>query len=223
MHNNTKAKVALSIMMVLLALLAAEALINSAPTASISAYPAPDQPLQLDISVPYPGPSSPNEEPNQPTQIYSTSNSQLPQVRIRSSELPEPIDLGFIPPFSENKSLTPSPPVPGWSQLFFDDTPLKNLEWPCDTTFDYSNDGFERYWASAYNYDVNSDAAWPASGGANAVDPHFNNYPPNMHTKFFCGRHDLSGVDALKISFDAFIDIADPDDYLQIVTVHSPC
>ncbi|MCZ7668253.1 MAG: hypothetical protein M5U34_14240 [Chloroflexi bacterium] len=37
-----------------------------------------------------------------------------------------------------------------------------------------------------------------------------------MYTWFFCGRHDLTNADALQIKFDAFIDIPDYDDHLQI-------
>lgn len=218
MNHNNKIQTVLTVIFILVILFAIGTVISngSFQPSLISAYPAPEtSPLSQD---PYPGPNT-NTEPFQPVQnvpTLATTNSQPPDVRIYPSQLLEPTNLGFDPSAALNASPT-SPSIPeGWSQLFFDDSPLKNLQWPCDTPFDYSSDGFERYWASSYNYDVSSDAAWPASGGANSVNPSFSNYPSNMYTWFFCGRYDMSSAESLKVKFDAFINIPDPDDYLQI-------
>lgn len=60
---------------------------------------------------------------------------------------------------------------------------------------DVSNDGFTRYWArDDFKPYTGSWSAWPASGGAHAVDPASSAYPANMNTRMIYGPFDLSNA-----------------------------
>ncbi len=105
--------------------------------------------------------------------------------------------------------------VVGWQQLLFDDF-TDGIDAPCQV-HDYSADGFDRYWDTLYNFDRDSNAAWPAYGGADNVIPYGNNYPPNMYTWISCGLFDLTEADDFLIRFDNWRELNDhPDDFLFV-------
>lgn len=70
------------------------------------------------------------------------------------------------------------------------------------TITDVSNDGWERFWGrDDFKPHGGTWSAWPASGGAAAVDPEFNPYPNNMNTRMIYGPFDLSDALAAKVTF----------------------
>ena len=187
------------------------------------AYPAPPQ--QQDAQgnpPPYPGPlqGQPVElPPIQQAELSPVSNPPTPTTRKYAEEIQTPPDLQAVLSSLENSipinqfSTTATDTV-GWSTLFFDDSPLKNHQWPCDTTL-IGGGSSQNKWGSTY-YDVTyQDATWPAAEGTPVRDP-FGLYPQSMNTFFVCGRHDLSQFTNLRVQFDALIDLPDDDDYLEL-------
>lgn len=101
-----------------------------------------------------------------------------------------------------------SPAAPtGWQTLMtegFED------RWPATgwTAGDYSSDGYQRYWSrDDFKPHAGVFSAWPASGGANAVDPATNVYPDNMSTQLVYGPFDLSDAADAEIAFWLWMEI----------------
>ncbi len=76
------------------------------------------------------------------------------------------------------------------------------------TVTDNSNDGYQRYWGKEdFKPHTGSYSAWPASAGANAVDPAKSVYPNNMDTRMVYGPFDLSNALQAQLSFWLWWDI----------------
>ncbi|MBI1878742.1 MAG: hypothetical protein HYR94_11055 [Chloroflexi bacterium] len=59
--------------------------------------------------------------------------------------------------------------------------------------YDTSNDGYERYWNDTSHLAYHEVwSAWPATGGADRLDPETDLYPNNMDTWMIYGPFDLS-------------------------------
>ncbi|NHZ72066.1 MAG: hypothetical protein GWP17_03160, partial [Aquificales bacterium] len=190
---------------------------------SLASYPAPPQPQDDQGNLPpYPGPSQPQQTdlPSvQQADLLSVSNLPIPITRKYAEEIQTPPDLQSVLSSLEstspiNQFSTTATDTVGWSTLFFDDSPLKNHQWPCDTTLNRSNIN-QNKWGSAYYGSSYQDAAWPAAEGTPVRDP-FGLYPQSMNTFFVCGRHNLSQFTNLRVQFDALIDLPDDDDYLEL-------
>lgn len=186
------------------------------------AYPAPVQPQMSQMEQPpYPGLNQ-TQPTTQPVELLSSSNSPIPITRKYAEEIETPPELQAVLSSFE-KEVPVNQPMStnavGWSTLFFDDSPLKNHQWPCDTTINRSSSN-QNKWGSAYYDATYQDAAWPAAEGTPYVNP-FGSYPRSMDTFFVCGRHNLSQYTGLRVVFDALIDLPDDDDYMEVFLTSS--
>ena len=80
---------------------------------------------------------------------------------------------------------------------------------------DYSNDGYEYLWGvDDLRASAGSRAAWPAAGGANALDPATSPYPRNMNSMMVYGPFDLTDASDAKATFKTWLQIEDGFDNL---------
>jgi len=113
----------------------------------------------------------------------------------------------------------------GWQTIMSEDF---EGAWPGSgwTVTDLSNDGFERYWGKedfepasvTYPDWPGNWSAWPASGGAQAVDPAVQPYPDSMSTQMIYGPFDLSDALAAEIRFWVWLEteVYEERDYLSV-------
>jgi len=115
----------------------------------------------------------------------------------------------------------------GWQTIMSEDF---EGAWPGSgwTVTDLSNDGFERYWGKedfepasvTYPDWPGNWSAWPASGGAQAVDPATWPYPDDMNTRMVYGPFDLSDAVDAKVSTWLWLEteVGFDEDYFYIGT-----
>ncbi|RIK43734.1 MAG: hypothetical protein DCC55_04740 [Chloroflexi bacterium] len=86
---------------------------------------------------------------------------------------------------------------------------------PVWQVLDESGDGFERHWGiNDYYVDEGAQALWVASGGADALDPVLDYYPPNLDTWLITANPiDLSNVQMADVDFSMFYDTEVLADY----------
>uniref|UniRef100_UPI003BFA23C0 carboxypeptidase-like regulatory domain-containing protein n=1 Tax=Candidatus Amarolinea aalborgensis TaxID=2249329 RepID=UPI003BFA23C0 len=140
---------------------------------------------------------------------------RLPEV-IRKS--PKPLTGGPGENESQEKvlvgPLTAADAIVGWNTIksegFEDEFP--NSGW---TLWDASPDGNERLWGrTTWIASAGTWSGWPASGGANGVDPRYTYYPNNVDSWMIYGPFDLSDAVDAKTSFHLWRQIAPDYDYL---------
>jgi hypothetical protein len=86
---------------------------------------------------------------------------------------------------------------------------------PLCQVFDSYPDGKEYLWDDERLRAAQGHwSAWPAGGGANALDPAHQPYPNHASSWLVCGPFDLSQMDEAFTRFSWWLDIPDPDEYL---------
>lgn len=125
-------------------------------------------------------------------QIVKGTPSRATSLRIPSGATPSQT------PDADKKKPAPQSAAPlqttGWqdskSETF--EGVFPNTGW---TLIDASNDGYEYLWDDDdYRPHGGYWAGWPANGGANALDPQYSAYPPNMASWMIYGPFDLSNA-----------------------------
>jgi hypothetical protein len=116
-------------------------------------------------------------------------------------------------------ALAPRPPitstVSGWeileTQGFEDEWPWPGL---CQILYDASDDGLDRTWGRDDHRPHTGDwAAWPAAGGADAIDPQPPvNYPDNLNSWLICGPFDLSEASSAYAAFWLWSEVEESHD-----------
>jgi hypothetical protein len=72
---------------------------------------------------------------------------------------------------------------------------------------DYGPDGFDRTWGDDdYRPWYGSWSAWPAAGGADALDPQLYYYPDNLDSWMICGPFDFSNAADVFVDFGLWLD-----------------
>lgn len=165
------------------------------------------------------------------TIVITRSETGTPGFAIVSTNLPPALSITVtmqtrrLPgaPLSAKKAVTPSrrsPSAPGdfvdnWELLVNDNFEGAFPNTSACTLWDFSNDGFDRYWGldstRYYTATGGTRSIWPARGGANGVDPATNNYPKNLNSWLICGPYDFTNAQRLMVRFQRWVDIPDAD------------
>lgn len=103
-----------------------------------------------------------------------------------------------------------------WEPLFEEDFEATFPQGPC-AVYDVSNDGFERTWGKDnFRFSTGSWAGWPASAGADSVDPAVSNYPADLDSWLICGPFNLSYAQDFLVNFNRWMEINDADDHFFV-------
>jgi hypothetical protein len=106
--------------------------------------------------------------------------------------------------------------VDNWEPLFEEDFEATFPQGPC-AVYDVSNDGFERTWGKDnFRFSTGSWAGWPASAGADSVDPAVSNYPADLDSWLICGPFNLSYAQDFLVNFNRWMEINDADDHFFV-------
>lgn len=128
-----------------------------------------------------------------------------PSATILPEDKPVPT---AVPESEEGGSVT------GWFSILnetFEST-FPSANWSLS---DQSSDGCEFLWDDDdYRAQSGAWAAWPANGGANALDPAASYYPPNMRSWMIYGPFSLSNATDAILSFDLWRQLENTVDYV---------
>lgn len=126
-----------------------------------------------------------------------------------------PSSKSYWPPTGEPAAPT-AEFVDNWDFLLGEDFEDVFPRGPC-AVYDASGDGFDRTWGKDDHRPFEGDwAGWPASGGADGVDPAVSDYPANLDSWLICGPFDLSTAQDFLVRFTRWLEINDADDFFFV-------
>jgi len=227
---------------IIIALTAAMSIVAFSPSGKTLVSAEPIQ--VVEAARPSPPPSlniapTPTPEPGAATldalTLAATNDLEVvrfrPQVQLRRDETAQPaaqVDkpLTVARTVAPNESHRPqaaytAPDVAGimspmeWDVLMyegFEDLYPFNDWW----RYDYSDDGYERSWGDTnYRYQYGSWSAWPAAGGADALDPWVTTwYTDNLNSWMVQGPFDFSTMADVFVSFGLYYDTEPEYDWM---------
>lgn len=106
--------------------------------------------------------------------------------------------------------------VDHWNRLLAEDFEGSFPQNPC-AVYDGSDDGFNRSWGRNNLRSASGLwAGWPASAGADNVNPAMSHYPANLDSWLICGPFDMRAGQDLMTQFARWMEINDVDDYFFV-------
>lgn len=187
-------------------------------TESTSSYPPPDPPNVLPTPTPSPTPNpgmlntttalTIRENGSPDYHMVLPGIDQIPGLTVTTMSLTYDGPLPAGSPIEPEGQSANSNLVDNWDLLFQED-----FEGPfpggCGVR-DLNYGVYERFWWPHTYRPLNGiKAAWPAAGGADAVDPSLGVYPDNLNTWLVCGPFDLSQAEKFIVQYSFWLEILD--------------
>ncbi len=185
---------------------------------SMSSYPPPDPPsvLPTPTASPTPNPGMLNtttaliiRENGAPDyHMVSPGIDQIPGLTVTTMSLTYDGPLPGGAPIEPESQSANSNLVDNWDLLAQED--FEGLFPDVCGSRDLNYGIYERFWWPHTYRPLNGiKAAWPAAGGADAVDPSLGVYPDNLNTWLVCGPFDLSQAEKFIVQYSFWLEILD--------------